>query len=124
MPRATNAVATKKRRKRILKQTKGYFGNKSRLYRYAIDAFWRAGCFAYRDRRKKRTEFRQLWIVRINAACRPLGICYSRLIAGLAAAKIELDRKALSELAIHDPAAFCAVVERAKSALATASQDA
>ncbi|MDR2664558.1 MAG: 50S ribosomal protein L20 [Puniceicoccales bacterium] len=117
MPRATNAVATKKRRKRILRQTKGYFGNKSRLYRYAIDAFWRAGCFAYRDRRKKKSEFRQLWIVRINAACRPLGIRYSQLIAGLAAAKIELDRKALSELAIQDPSAFGAIVERAKAAL-------
>jgi large subunit ribosomal protein L20 len=117
MPRTTNAVATRKRRKRILKHTKGFFGNKSRLYRYAVDAFWRAGCFAYRDRRKKKSEFRQLWIVRINAACRPLGICYSRLIAGLAASKIEIDRKALSELAIVDHAAFAAIVERAKTAL-------
>jgi large subunit ribosomal protein L20 len=124
MPRATNAVATRKRRKRVLKQTKGYFGNKSRLYRYAVDAFWRAGCFAYRDRRKKKSEFRQLWIMRINAACRPLGICYSRLVAGLAAAHVELDRKALSELAIHDPAAFATVVERAKVTLETASQGA
>ncbi|MDR1435692.1 MAG: 50S ribosomal protein L20 [Puniceicoccales bacterium] len=121
MPRTTNAVATKKRRKRILKQTKGFFGNKSRLYRYAIDAFWRAGCFAYRDRRKKKSEFRQLWIVRINAACRPLGICYSRLIDGLAKAEIQMDRKALSELAIVDPAAFASVVERAKAALPSAA---
>ncbi|MDR2030439.1 MAG: 50S ribosomal protein L20 [Puniceicoccales bacterium] len=118
MPRSTNAVATKKRRKRILQQTKGYFGNKSRLYRYAVDAFWRAGCFAYRDRRKKKSEFRQLWIVRINAACRPLGIPYCRLMAGLKAARVELDRRALSELAIHDGAAFGALVERAKGALA------
>jgi large subunit ribosomal protein L20 len=117
MPRATNAVATKKRRKRILHQTKGYFGNKSRLYRYAVDAFWRAGCFAYRDRRKKKTEFRQLWIVRINAACRALGVNYSRFMSGLQAANIGLNRKALSELAIHDEAAFAAIVERAKEAL-------
>lgn len=120
MPRATNAVATKKRRNRILKQTKGYFGNKSRLYRYAVDAFWRAGCFAYRDRRKKKTEMRQLWIVRINAACRPLGLNYSRFIAGLNAAGIEMDRKAISELAIHDSVAFTAIVEKAKAALLSA----
>ncbi|MDR2576642.1 MAG: 50S ribosomal protein L20 [Puniceicoccales bacterium] len=118
MPRATNAVATKKRRKRILEHTRGFFGNKSRLYRYAVDAFWRAGCFAYRDRRKKKSEFRQLWIVRINAACRPLGMPYCRLIAGLNAAKITLSRKSLSELAIHDPEAFAAIVEKAKAALA------
>ncbi|MDR2341098.1 MAG: 50S ribosomal protein L20 [Puniceicoccales bacterium] len=117
MPRATNAGATRKRRKRILKQTRGYFGNKSRLYRYAVDAFWRAGCFAYRDRKKKKTEFRQLWIVRINAACRPLGIPYGRFMEGLKAANIELDRKSLSELAIHDAIAFAAIVEKAKEAL-------
>ncbi|MDR0428677.1 MAG: 50S ribosomal protein L20 [Puniceicoccales bacterium] len=117
MPRATNAVATKRRRKRILKQTRGYFGNKSRLYRYAIDAFWRAGCFAYRDRKRKKSEFRQLWIVRINAACRPLGINYSRLMAGLHAAQVQLDRKSLSELAIHDNDAFISIVDRAKAAL-------
>ncbi|MDR0727607.1 MAG: 50S ribosomal protein L20 [Puniceicoccales bacterium] len=117
MPRTTNAGATRKRRKRILKQTRGYFGNKSRLYRYAIDAFWRAGCFAYRDRKRKKTEFRQLWIVRINAACRPLGIPYGRFMEGLKAANIELDRKSLSELAIHDAIAFAAIVEKAKEAL-------
>ncbi|MDR2677278.1 MAG: 50S ribosomal protein L20 [Puniceicoccales bacterium] len=119
MPRATNAGATRKRRKRILKQTRGYFGNKSRLYRYAIDAFWRAGCFAYRDRKKKKTEFRQLWIVRINAACRPLGLPYGRFMEGLKAASIDLDRKSLSELAIHDTIAFAAIVEKAKAALKT-----
>jgi large subunit ribosomal protein L20 len=118
MPRATNAVATKKRRKRILRQTKGYFGNKSRLYRYAVDAFWRAGCFAYRDRRKKKSEFRQLWIIRINAACRPLGVTYCHLMAGLRLAAIGLDRKSLSELAIRDGEAFASLVEKAKVALA------
>jgi large subunit ribosomal protein L20 len=117
MPRATNAGATRKRRKRILKQTRGYFGNKSRLYRYAIDAFWRAGCFAYRDRKKKKTEFRQLWIVRINAACRQLGIPYGRFMEGLEAANVGLDRKSLSELAIHDSVAFATIVEKAKGAL-------
>jgi large subunit ribosomal protein L20 len=117
MPRATNAGATRKRRKRILKQTRGYFGNKSRLYRYAIDAFWRAGCCSYRDRKRKKTEYRQLWIVRINAACRPLGISYSRLMEGLKDLHIELDRKSLSELAIHDHVAFTGIVERAKETL-------
>lgn len=117
MPRVQNAVATKKRRKRILKKAKGYFGNKSRLFRYAKDAVWRAGKFAYRDRRKKKTEFRQLWIIRINAACRPFGLSYSRFMAGVKAAQIELNRKAISELAIHDEAGFKALVEKAKAAL-------
>ncbi|WP_309386325.1 50S ribosomal protein L20 [Cerasicoccus frondis] len=118
MPRATNAPATRARRKRKLKQAKGYFGNKSRLYRYAKDAVSRSGKFAYRDRRKKKSEFRQLWIVRINAACRPLDISYSRLMEGLKAAEIGLDRKAISEMAIHDEAAFVSLVEKAKAALA------
>lgn len=117
MPRATNAVATKKRRARVLNTTKGYFGKKSKLFRYAKDAMWRAGQFAYRDRRKKKTDFRNLWIVRINAACREQGIAYSRFMAGLKAMSIELDRKALSELAIHDPVAFKSLVEQAKQAV-------
>ncbi len=117
MPRATNAPATLQRRKKVLKKAKGYFGNKSRLFRFAKDAVDHAEVYAYRDRRKKKTNFRQLWIVRINAACRPLGISYSRLIAGLNKAEIKLDRKQLSELAIHEPEAFKAVVEKAKSAL-------
>lgn len=116
MPRATNAVATKKRHKRVLNQTKGFFGNKSRLYRYAKDALAHAGVYAYRDRKKKKSEFRSLWIVRINAACRANGIAYSRFIAGLRASGVELDRKALSELAIHDEAGFKALVEKAKAA--------
>lgn len=118
MPRVTNAPATRARRKRTLKKAKGYFGNKSRLYTEARDAVERAQKFAYRDRRSKKTEFRQLWIVRINAACRPLGITYSRLIQGLKKASIILDRKSLSELAIHDAVAFEAVVAKAKSAIA------
>ena len=121
MPRATNAPATRKRRKKVLKKAKGYFGNKSRLFRYAKDAVERAEKYAYRDRRKRKSEFRQLWIVRINAACRPLGINYSRLMHGLKAAGIEMDRKQLSELAIHDEEAFKALVEKAKEANAAAA---
>lgn len=117
MPRVTNAVATKKRRKKVLKATRGYFGNKSRLFRYAKEAMWRAGKFAYRDRRKKKTEFRQLWIIRINAACRACGMQYSRFMNGLKKLSIEMDRRSLSELAIHDEIAFKAIVEKAKSAL-------
>ena len=117
MPRVTNAVATKKRRKKILKATRGYFGNKSRLFKYAKEAMWRAGKFAYRDRRKKKTEFRQLWIVRINAACRANGMQYSRFMNGLKRLSIEMDRRSLSELAIHDEIAFKALVEKAKVAL-------
>ena len=117
MPRVTNAVATKKRRKKVLKATRGYFGNKSRLFKYAKEAMWRAGKFAYRDRRKKKTEFRQLWIVRINAACRANGMQYSRFMNGLKRLSIEMDRRSLSELAIHDDIAFKALVEKAKVAL-------
>ena len=115
MTRVTNGVATRKRRKRILKQTRGYFGNKSRLFRYAIDAYWRAGAYAFRDRRKKKSTFRQLWIVRLNAACRSLGISYSRFINGLKQKNIQLDRKQLSELAIRDADGFRSLVETIKA---------
>ena len=120
MPKAQNIQASRKRRKRTLRQAKGYFGNASRLYRYAKQATDRAGQYAYRDRRVKKREFRKLWIVRINAACRQHGVAYSRFIAGLSKAGIELDRKALSELAIHDEVAFKALVEKSQSALANA----
>ena len=116
MPRASNGPATLARRKKVLKKAKGYFGNKSRLFRYAKDAVDRAEVYAYRDRRKKKTEFRQLWIVRINAICRSNGINYSRFINGLKKANIQMDRKQLSELAIHDEAAFLALIEKAKEA--------
>lgn len=121
MPRVTNGPARLKRRKRTLKFAKGFFGNKSRLYRYAKDAVKRARIFAYHDRRKKKTVMRQLWIVRLNAACRANDISYSRFISGLKAANIELDRKSLSELAIHDEIAFKAVVAQVKQALAKAA---
>ena len=117
MPRARNAVATKKRRKKVLKKAKGYFGNKSRLYRYAKDAVERAEKYAYRDRRKKKSVFRKLWIVRINAACRAEGLRYGQFINGLSKAGIQLNRKALSELAIHEPEAFKELVGKAKTAL-------
>lgn len=118
MPRVVNAVATKKRRQRVLRTTRGYFGNKSRLFRYAKDAMWRAGKFAYRDRKKLKTEMRQLWIVRINAACRAAGMSYSRFISGLKKINIDMNRKSLSELAIHDEQAFNALVSQVKAALA------
>ena len=120
MPKAQNHQASRKRRKRTLRATKGFFGNASRLYRYAKQASDRAGVFAYRDRRTKKREFRKLWIVRINAACRQHGVAYSRFIAGLNKAGIELDRKALSEMAIHDEVAFEALVKQAQTALASA----
>ena len=112
MTRVTNGVATRQRRKRVLKQTRGYFGNKSRLFKYAHDAFWRAGAYAFRDRRKKKSEFRQLWIVRINAACREQGFSYSRFINGLKKLNIDLDRKQLSELAIRNMNGFKSLVEK------------
>ncbi|MGJ3241917.1 MAG: 50S ribosomal protein L20 [Opitutales bacterium] len=116
MPRATNASATLKRRKRTLRKAKGYFGFKSKLYRYAKDAVDRGEVYAYRDRRKKKSTMRQLWIVRLNAACRTHGINYSRFMHGLKQAGIEMDRKNLSELAIHEPEAFTQLVEKAKAA--------
>ena len=122
MPRVTNAVYTKARRKRTLQKAKGYFGNKSRLYRYAVDAVRHAELYAYRDRRARKREFRGLWIMRINAATRAAGMSYSRFISGLKAANISLDRKALSEIAIHDEAAFAKIVAQAKSALAVTAK--
>ena len=116
MPRVTSSVASRKRRKRTLKNARGYFGNKSRLFRYAKDAVQRAGKYAYRDRRVRRREFRKLWIARINAACRAAGLKYSVFMSGLKKLGIEMDRKQLSELAINDAAAFSALVEKVKAA--------
>ena len=117
MPRARNAPATRKRRKKVLKKAKGYFGNKSRLFRYAKDAVEHAERYAYRDRKKKKSEFRKLWIIRINAACRAEGLRYGQFIDGLTKLGILLNRKVLSELAIHNPDAFKELVEKAKAAL-------
>ena len=117
MARATNSPASRKRRKKVLKYAKGYFGNKSKLFRYAKEAVQHAWQYAYAARRKKKGDFRGLWIVRLNAACRNAGISYSRFIEGLKAAKIELDRKVLSDLAIRDEVAFNALVKEAQDAL-------
>src|SRR5580698_1385806 len=119
MARATNSPASRKRRKKVLKYAKGYFGNKSKLFRYAKEAVQHAWQYAYRDRKKKKADFRGLWIVRLNAACRNAGISYSRFIEGLKAAKIELDRKILSDIAIRDEIAFKALVQQARDALKT-----
>ena len=105
MARSTNAAASRRRRKKVLKYAKGYFGSKSKLFRYAKEAVQHAWQYAYRDRKKKKSEMRGLWIVRLNAACRNAGISYSRFIEGLKAAKIELDRKVLSDIAIRDEGA-------------------
>ncbi|MFM7750503.1 MAG: 50S ribosomal protein L20 [Opitutaceae bacterium] len=117
MARSTNGPASRKRRKKVLKYAKGYFGSKSKLFRYAKEAVQHAWQYAYRDRRKKKAQFRGLWIVRVNAACRNAGISYSRFIEGLKAANITLDRKVLSDLAIRDEAAFAALVKQAQDAL-------
>ena len=119
MARATNSPASRKRRKKVLKYAKGYFGNKSKLFRYAKEAVQHAWQHAYAARRKKKGDFRGLWIVRLNAACRNAGISYSRFIEGLKAAKIELDRKILSDIAIRDEVAFNALVKQAQDALKT-----
>ena len=117
MPRTTNSPASRKRRKNMLKQARGYFGRKSKLYRYAKDAVQHALQYAYRDRKKKKSNARALWIVRLNAACRNAGISYSRFIEGLKAAHIEMDRKVLSDLAIRDEVAFNGLVKKAQDAL-------
>ena len=118
MPRTTAAVPRNKRKKKIFKVAKGYFGGRKNLYRTAKDAVERGWEHAYRDRKKKKRTFRRLWIARINAAPRQHDMSYSRFINGLKEAGIELDRKALAGLAIRNPEAFSAVVERAKEGLA------
>jgi large subunit ribosomal protein L20 len=117
MARATNSPASRKRHKKVLKYAKGYFGNKSKLFRYAKEAVQHAWQYAYIDRKKKRANMRGLWIVRLNAACREAGISYSRFIEGLKAAKIEIDRRQLSEIAIADSVAFTGLVKKAQDAL-------
>ncbi|MBV1932760.1 MAG: 50S ribosomal protein L20 [Porticoccaceae bacterium] len=118
MPRVKRGVTAHRRHKKVLKQAKGYYGARSRVYRVAKQAVTKAGQYAYRDRRVKKRTFRSLWIARINAQARVEGISYSRLIAGLKKAEIELDRRVLADLAVHDKLAFGQIVEQAKSALA------
>ena len=117
MPRVNHAVATKKRKKKVLKLAKGYWGGRSRLFRTAQEAVDRAQAYAYRDRRQRKRDFRRLWIARINAAARLNGMSYSQLVHGLDKAGIDLNRKILADLAVRDPSAFTAVVEQARSNL-------
>lgn len=118
MARVKRGVEARRRHKKILKQAKGYYGARSRVFRVAKQAVIKAGQYAYRDRRVKKRNFRALWITRINAQSRAEGLAYSRLIAGLKKADITLDRRVLADLAVYDKAAFAAVVEKAKAALA------
>ena len=118
MSRVKRGVVAHRRHKKILKAAKGYYGARSRIFRVAKQAVTKAGQYAYRDRRVKKRTFRALWITRINAQSRAEGISYSRLIAGLKKANIVLDRRVLADLAVHDKAAFAAVAEQAKAALA------
>ncbi len=115
MPRARYGAARHRKKVRVLKAAKGYRGARSKLYRTAKDAITRAGATAYRDRRNRKRDFRSLWVTRLTAACRARGIQYSRFIFGLKAASIIINRKMLSEVAIHDPAGFDAIVEIAKA---------
>ena len=117
MPRATNAPASRKRRKRTLAKAKGFRGFRSTHFRYAKDAVRKAMTYEYRDRKRRKGQFRRLWTQRINAACRNEDLTYSRFIEGLKAAGIEADRKILSDLAVNDAAAFSAIIAQAKSAL-------
>jgi len=118
MPRVKRGVQARARHKKILKQAKGYYGARSRVFRVAKQAVIKAGQYAYRDRRQRKRQFRALWIARINAAARINGLSYSRFIAGLKKANVEIDRKVLADLAVHQQVAFAAVVEKAKAALA------
>ncbi|MGM0526511.1 MAG: 50S ribosomal protein L20, partial [Pseudomonadota bacterium] len=115
--RVKRGVIARARHKKVLKQAKGYYGARSRVYRVAVQAVTKAGQYAYRDRRNKKRQFRQLWIVRINAAARQNGLSYSRFINGLKKASIEIDRKILADIAVHDQNGFAALVEKAKGAL-------
>src|SRR5207249_8543038 len=117
MPRATNAPASRARRKRVVDSAKGYRGRRSKLFRYAKDATMKGKYWAYRDRKTRKRTFRYLWIQRLNAAVRAHGLTYSRFAEGLKAANSSLDRKILSDLAITDEAAFKSIVDQAKSAL-------
>jgi large subunit ribosomal protein L20 len=118
MPRAKGGFKTRRRRKKVLKQAKGYVGGRRRLYKSANETVLRAGAFAYRDRKAKKREMRALWIVRLNAACRLAGLSYSRFMAGLKKAGIGLDRKVLAELAVADQKAFTKLAETARAQIA------
>ena len=117
MPRVKRGVTAHARHKKILALAKGYRGRRKNVFRIAKQAVMKAGQYAYRDRRTRKRVFRQLWIARINAASRGLGITYSKFMAGLKKANIDIDRKVLSDMAIHDPAAFSGIVDKVKAAM-------
>jgi len=118
MPRVKRGVTAHRRHKKVLKQAKGYYGARSRIYRVAKQAVTKAGQYAYRDRKVRKRMFRALWIQRINAASRLHGMTYSRMINGLKIAEIEIDRRVLADLAVHEKEAFAALAEKAKQAIA------
>ncbi len=113
MPRSTNKVASSRRRKKILKAAKGYWGSRSKVYTVAKNAVEKGLQYQYRDRRNRKREFRKLWIIRINAAARLNGVSYSKLMGSLKSANIEIDRKILADLAVHEPETFTAIVKQA-----------
>lgn len=117
MARVKGAMATRKRRNKVLKLAKGYWGGKSKLFKTAKEAVMKSGNYAYIGRKQKKRNFRQLWITRISAACKMNGMNYSTFMNGLKKAEVTLNRKMLSEIAIHDPAAFTSLCEKAKAAL-------
>ena len=119
MPRVKRGVAGRKKRKDVLKQAKGYYSARGKHFRAAHEQLLHSGTYAYRDRRARKGDFRRLWITRINAAARINGLSYSRLIAGLRLAEVEVDRKILAELAVNEPEAFAALAEVAKQSLET-----
>src|SRR6266516_5923238 len=118
MSRATNAVSRRRRRKKVLKQARGYWGRKHSSYRFANEQLMRSGAYAYRDRRARKRDFRRLWITRINAAARREGMSYSEFMHGLRVAEVELDRKVLADIAVRDPETFRRFAERAREAAA------
>jgi large subunit ribosomal protein L20 len=119
MPRVKRGVVAKARHKKVLKKAKGYYGARSKLFRTAKQAVTKSGQYAYRDRRQRKRQFRALWIARINAAARLHELSYSRFINGLKKAEIEIDRKILADIAVHDPEAFGVLAEQAKAGLAS-----
>ncbi len=118
MARVKRGVVAKARHKKVLDKAKGYYGARRKVYRVAKQAVTKAGQYAYRDRRQRKRQFRALWIARINAAARLHGLSYSRFMNGLAKAGVEIDRKVLADIAVHDAAAFAALAEQAKAQLA------
>jgi len=121
MARVKRSVHSKKRRRVVLERAKGHYGNRSRVLKAANESVMHAGNYAFRDRRARKGEFRKLWIQRINAACRTHGTSYSRFVAGLKAAGIEVDRKVLADLAVHEPEAFAALVKASTDALSAST---